>query len=1218
MTTAERLQRMTDRAAYEKVANSYLRTRFPAIRHLIESGLNEKGESVKSPLDAFCHAGNNHFVLVEHTTDDTSLEKKWMFDRSSAKRPGKTPDGDLVKAIREASNLKTTLSSATFQIFLTTNQRVAPSLVVQATRLAQSAGIDLIVIELSSLSHFLDTDADGQYLRKTHLGIASERLSLSLMRELQEKCMEAYRIESYIDSESTTQITDVCELFDKVKNQPLLLSFLQAESGMGKTTVCYQLMQQVKKFGGVALRVTPELILAATSVNDLIGKTLLSFDSNLYLDEKAEELINQLEIILIADDLNNAVNSQQALNKLISWSSAKANTGEVRIICPVWNRVRKQVITDERKKDGVHDLYLNRPSIDACEKMVEEALSRTGISISNLDKADLIERSGRDTLLLGLGIHEVIENSGYQPGQARDIIRSFIFNKLESTGSRIVFPDVKQLSLVAAMARVMLCNRQLSPTYNDLELWLGAESESMKFCNALATDKELFYFDEEQRIRFRHDRVRDFILCLGMGETLDDISGNLNILAEPFYSDYLGLALAQRCTGINSDRLKELVIINPLAFFCAVKYLPSQQNSEVQTIILQTIEDWKTTDNFKNLPSAVGYAITVELSTTTSPYMNQLAAGFTKKNNAGLDRLHIAGFRNGDAMSAIKFLLSYPDFEPHYGNSLRDSMVDQVKVYHLSGTTNELIEYLRPGRLTQQGKKGALLLCGYLQQQVLVEPICNAWNEEDQKDEEMIWFYLWAVICCVGTNTVSGLTLFLDRFMALPDLGAEESGYPRGTKNELIYTFQKTRWRLSAEQLQILVSLVDDYDRLVLSVLGHIDHPIALDLVVRKKAAQLDASGNNSMMLHFISDPWNFQMNHIRLSKQSLDALEAIWNNPLSTKSERIVAFRTFMVNAEDNSVIRVGRLIKKEDTDLYSTASFRRALSGDATATAEYLEGLKKRSDNVRYLNRIWNAESKAFLREFLKREAVKGGYTEAMYGSLGLLRRIPVEEAEELLLENWEALKNIHEAVQTALYLSTDNTRAAAAVIINESDNPAAILAHSERAYECLDSDMGSKVSLHKLQSLEPYLQYLDEFDISSFANQAQRNGYSQWAKEKLAPFFTGKYRALYLPTTEDLIEALEERISKDKREPAYSWLSHVKHRNVPESDIMKSVEAFALTVNTRERFLVLAKILADIAGRKQLEILDRCPLPEDIRKSTNSIREWVTYNIYRRTLI
>lgn len=1217
MTTAEQLQQLTDRAGYERIANGYLRSQFPRIRHLIESGLNEKGESVRSPLDAFCHASGNHFVLIEHTTDDSSLEKKWLYDRSIETKPGKTPDGDLIKAIREANKIKTEIPSASFEIFLTTNQRVAPSLAVTATQLAQSVGIELTIIELSSLSHFLDTNADGQYLRKTHFRIAADLLSVELIQELQKKCMEAYRNEFYIDSDSTTEIIDVTTFLAKVKNQPLLLSFLQAESGMGKTTLCYQLMQNAIKSGNIALRVTPELILAATSVTDLISKTLLVFDHTLYLNEKAEELINGLEVIVIADDLNTAVNSHQALIKLLNWSRSTKNAGSIRIICPVWSRVRKQVITNERKTDGVHDVFLPQPSVAFCEAMVDTGLSKKEITLSHFDKMDLIERSGKDTLLLGLGIYEVIENNGYRSGQSKDIVRTFIFHKLALTGNKIGLPEVKQLSLMATIGLAMLRNCELSPTYGQLESWLGEQSEAMKLCYALASDKELFYFDDEHRIRFRHDRIRDYILSLGIGETLTDLVENRHILSEPFYSDYLGLALAQRCTSITANRLQEVIDINPLAFFCAVKYSQSQDGG-AQSIILESIEKWKTSDEFKSLPNALCYAITVELATTNSPHMNRLSAGLTMKNSSGLDRLHVAGFRNGDVLSAIKFLLSYPDFEPQYGNHLRDSLVDQMKSYHLENATSQLIEYLRPGRLTQQGKKGALLVCGYLQQESLMELISDAWNEQDEMDEDMIWFYLWSVISCVGTNTVAILQTFLDRFMTIPDLGKEESGYPKGTKNQLIYTFSKTHWRLSAEQLQILKSVVNNYERLVLSVLGQIDHPIAIDLVVRKKAVQLGEMKDNGIKLYHIGDPWNFQMNHKRLSQQSLNSLEAIWNDPSSTKFERIVSFRTFIVNAEDESVIRVGRKIQKDDIDLYSTASFRRSLSGDITTNADYFEGLEKRPDNVRYLYRIWDAESKAFFRQFLKRESIKGHFSEAIYGALGLLRRIPIDEAEELLLENWDALKNIHEAVQTALYLSTNKTRAAAAKVIKESENPAALLSHTERVYECLDSEMAPKVTLHKLQSLEPYIHFLDEFEISSFAHQAQINGYLQWAKEKLSPHLSGKYRGMYFPNTEDLINELEEGISKGWHEPAYRWLSYVKQRNVPEPEIITAIEAFAVTANTRERFLILAKILAENGNRQLLDILDKCPLPYDIKKSTNSISEWVKYNVYRRTLV
>lgn len=1219
MTTAEQLQGMTNRSQYERIANSYLRSTVPSVGHLVESGINEKGESVKSPLDAFCQVDGNQFVLVEHTTSDL-LERKWLYDRSQQIKPGTTPDGDLIKAIREAKLIKKDIPAATFQIYLTTNQRVPPELIVAATKLASAEDITLKVVEQSTLSHFLDTSGEGQYLRKLYFGVTADLLSVELIREVQDKCMEAYRIESYLPPDPVTEITDIFLLLNRVKNQPLLLSLIQAESGMGKTTLCYQMMKRAIENSEIAIRVTPELILGATNITDLVIKTLLAFDQNLHIDAAAEELIRNQEILIVADDLNNTPNSQQSLSKLISWSFSMKDTkdGKVRIVCPVWNRVRNQLITDERKKEGAYEVYLEPPNAKTCELMITEALDKTGITVSELDKADMADRCGRDPLLLGLAIHQIHKNNSYNPSQAKDIIRSFVSEKLAVIGETLDLPVAKQWLLIAQLAQVMLAKKALSPFYNDVEKWMGEQSEAMRFCNALAVDKQLFYFDDSGKMHFRHDRIRDFILSIGMGEMLLATNDNIEILSEPFYSDYFGLAIAQNCTTLGENRLSQLIKVNPLGFYCAIKYVGSTENLNKRTLLLQIIHRWTQTEDFSSLQGAVLYAITLELSSINIPDIKALTAPLETKASFSHQHLNIAGFRNGSVMGAIRFLLSYPDFEPYFGNARRDALIDHLKGYHLEKVSSELLEYLRPGKLNQQGKKGALLLCGHLRQETFMHAIKGAWNPEDQGNEDMIGYYLWATISCVGISTTSILQEFLQRFESLPDEGTEDSGYPKGTKNTLIHTFEKTRWKLTNEQIRILISLGDTHRKLVFSILYHIDDPVALQWIVRRKAENLEKSEGHPLISSFITDPWNYQKDRKRLSVTSLTILEEIWKNPASSRSERIVAFRIFVKNAEPDEVIRVVHTIPKTDTDLYTTAWFHGALSGNMSAAGEFIKDLAKHPFNVRYLSRIWNDETKTFFRTFFKGAVENGKDPDAIYGALSLLRRIPLPEAEELLLENWEAAKSLDEAVQTALYLSTEKTRAAAGQAINGSPHPALLLNHVDRAYECLDSEMGAKVSLHKLQSLEPYLQYLSDMDLASFAHQAQRNGHAEWAKEKLGPYLSDETRKMYFPSQDLLLEELEETMSNHPMRDAYQWLSWVKHRHVAEADIIAIIRSFAATADDLQRFTAVANILAEIGNREDLSILDTCPIPNETKPSTIPVLNWVTYHVRRRTLV
>ena len=76
MTVTEAIVNIKDRALFEQISVSILREIKPEYINIIHGGVNEKGETIASPLDAFHKINDNEFVLIEITTDDTNIKKK--------------------------------------------------------------------------------------------------------------------------------------------------------------------------------------------------------------------------------------------------------------------------------------------------------------------------------------------------------------------------------------------------------------------------------------------------------------------------------------------------------------------------------------------------------------------------------------------------------------------------------------------------------------------------------------------------------------------------------------------------------------------------------------------------------------------------------------------------------------------------------------------------------------------------------------------------------------------------------------------------------------------------------------------------------------------------------------------------------------------------------------------------------------------------------------
>jgi hypothetical protein len=174
---------------------------------VIHTGINEKGETKPSPLDGFCLIPNSsppHFILVEHTINDSNLERKWLQDhtkvksKSKRKKPGPEIDGDVLKAGRRATEIRKDFPDAVFTLALCTNQLVNENLANNVYQQASMFGMNVDILEFSRLTDFLNHNSDGQYLRKKFLGIEAERVSRSLLKDLSQKGIEEYEANIYL------------------------------------------------------------------------------------------------------------------------------------------------------------------------------------------------------------------------------------------------------------------------------------------------------------------------------------------------------------------------------------------------------------------------------------------------------------------------------------------------------------------------------------------------------------------------------------------------------------------------------------------------------------------------------------------------------------------------------------------------------------------------------------------------------------------------------------------------------------------------------------------------------------------------------------------------------------------------------------------------------------------------------------------------------------
>lgn len=198
MTTAEKLQNI-GAEILEAIAAAYFRETKPDYANLIQTVINKRGKTRKDPLDGFLQlevSGKDLFVLFEFTTEDKKgLEKKWLNDLSRYKRkPPKTAkEGDVIKAAKQADDIRTSFLDAVFYIVLCTNQEVSSSLAKKVSKKCKELRLKNDgIIDFSSLLHFLDNTPSGHWIRQKYLGINAVLLSPELFRWISKKNLNQY------------------------------------------------------------------------------------------------------------------------------------------------------------------------------------------------------------------------------------------------------------------------------------------------------------------------------------------------------------------------------------------------------------------------------------------------------------------------------------------------------------------------------------------------------------------------------------------------------------------------------------------------------------------------------------------------------------------------------------------------------------------------------------------------------------------------------------------------------------------------------------------------------------------------------------------------------------------------------------------------------------------------------------------------------------------
>lgn len=1193
--TIQALAAITDQGKFECLAAAILREADPTYRSLCHPGVNATGKTIKSPLDGICFvqgADPPHMIAVHHTTtarDD--LKKKWLHDPSKV-RPRKgsptAPTGDLIKTAELVAEERKRTPNLRVTLVLTTNEEPDEALIRNVEAAARDYGLELDLWTRSRLSHFLDNQPSGQWIRRSFLNIEQEQLSAELLHELSKKSLEVHRPpddpNAWVPRALDATLTAILRRD---------VTFLVAGSGLGKSVACYRKVAACVEGGGFGLVVPHKAVASAVTLEQAITTTLHQLHPALAVVAASALLFCSPErpLLLLVEDINRSGQAQLLVEKLAGWSRAtiKDDQGAShnwRLICPLWPEILASLGEQARKR--IEPLILVASGFTETEGR-DAVLARARIEGRDLSSlgAEAISRAlGNDPLLIAL--HD--QRASPEPHK---IIGQFVEGSLSRAAAAAKdLPAAEYRQALRTLAAEMLANRQIELNWREIRGWTGLRGEPLRLLSHLAQYGELIRLtgtSDDQRLSFRHDRVRDWLLADAAAEL--DRRGLLaeQVVAEPYFAEVMGAVLVWGHP--RSDFLQRLAASNPLALFCALR-LFGQANEPHHQAILQAINHWlddPATHDQSNLH--LRWEAMAMLAETDSPEVPALVRKFRDRTISG----QLARLRNGDLAGGIELCIH---MEPGVQAPWRDIQLDHAKLRYGRNLTKALDGFLRLTDLASASRIGALRLAGHIADPSLALAIEASWTADDERGDHLA-DYVWAFGECCADDPVRFLGPVCAAWAALSDQPDKEGGLPPRdglAAHELRWAFR--RWPpIAAIEYFVQRASQDDLRWPITFMLHGMDHPKAVLFVAQELAAirrRSDGTGSFSPFLMQAKDDWRRTQEDsgLRMSKASRDLLLGLWQDEANDRHLRIQAFSLWAATQEpdDIEVLRAAKASNELADDILKE----RLIRGDQQAIPAMIEKLAADEHGYwwqcgRYL---WSPELTKALDDFLGRRGARAKRTwgesfASDWLTSEMIMRLPEREAEELLLKHWAHLRFGADFVQTALYFSTPRLLEAAKASLDESPEPAKLVAHLGIHYGFRTKGRQGITREAQVRALVPYLHLLSPMTLGELWEACNDHGWFTLRREVLdehlqPPFVRSKWNR------DQASSALDKMVDEKRLVWIDHWIDDFLKTGVSWSEILTTMTAWLNERRSLEALQVIAAAVGHRGTREDLGAL------------------------------
>ena len=1225
--TEHGLETITDQGLFECLATAVLREAEPQCHTLAHTGVNVDGKTVKGSLDAITFvpdANPPHMIAVHHTTCKLrSLENKWLFNPPKNKsREGKKstlPLGDLIKTAQIFAQQKKEMPGLQATLILTTNREPSESLVRKVHAVGDEKGLKIIIWSRSRLAHFLDYEDKGQWIRQRFLNIEQEHLSDKLFQEISRRSLETSHLppdrELWVDRQFD-------QTLEEISGRDIV--FVVADSGLGKSVACYKRLAAHVEAGGFGLIVPHEIIADALSIEQAICETLRQFNPSLASSAGSEACALASEhtpLLIVVEDINKSGQPAMLIERIASWSSQQHETDQVRnwqILCPVWPRIFAGLGDESRKI--VNELALAVSPLTAEEGIaaVQRRREKAGIPITKLKAGAVASALGYDPLLIAL--QDPVTESGPE-----HVIQAFVEGSLErlaESGNEYTAGEYRQA--LRSLATMMFEQRCFDFNMTNVVTWFQDAPDTKTMLRKIIHFGEILHAvgpASDEKITFRHDRIRDWLHADAVADLMCFGTMSEDILAEPYYSEIIGFALAT--SDVPLATLEQTKNANPLALFCAMRVFGKPQN-ELHHAILESAKVWIGDEathqpHHRNLRSAVCHV----LSECDAPYVNSFVEDLHEERDDwwGLR----ARFRNGDVMAGIGLCCKL-ELGTHALGHLE--LIDHVKQCRGESFIRELGNLLRSSQLAPNDRSGALRLAGHLGDSELASAIKASWLIDTNREERLA-DYLWAGAQCCGDIAADLLEPVCDSWSALPDEAQEShSSSPRDdlAADEIRWAFQN---RLPEPALHYFIERANTPELCwpITYMLHSIDHPDAVEFIaceLAKIEGQLEGTDKFSPLAQTSIHEWKRKQEEAgrAMSETSRKRLRELWMNQQNEKYLRKQALRLWCATTAQGD-IPILRAVPVVD-DLGDEALFQRLRRGDREAIPRLVEYLQEDQKGYwwqagRY---VWSDELTESLDGALSQRGDQVERTWDLDGAIEidwilpeLLMELPTHVAEELLIKHWDHLHFTPDYVQAALYTATPRLTEIAAQAITECPDQKAMFRFLAMRFGIKTKNRTGITRIEQIKVLSSYFDYIDDHDILSLWETCNDHGWFELRRQHIdSRLEPGKWWRVCVNEAQAMAE-LDKMLAREGALWADRWAREFLKTGIPLDQMMEIIRDW-LSCQTDIRALkMVANIVINVGQRCHLDILSGHTI--DMVEQTDSVISNAYFSLKRRSL-